>query len=112
MNPARLKPFIEVYEQKLRDERDTINQQSYLIGAYVQLAIASCFSKDTKYPDKPFDIKDQKEIDEWKSSEAYKEQERLVVECRIKQDERRKRKEEKRRAALREAALKHNKDKQ
>lgn len=109
LNPARLKPFVEAYEQKLHEERDSVNQQAYLIGAYVQYAIASCFSKEAKYPDKPFDIKDNKEIEEWKSSDAYKEQERLIVECRIKQDERRKRKEEQRNAALREVALTHNK---
>ena len=40
--------------QKAKREKDKFN--AWLTGLYVQEAIASCFSKDGKYPDKPHDI--------------------------------------------------------
>lgn len=40
--------------QKAKREKDDFN--AWLTGLYVQEAIASYFSKDGKYPDKPHDI--------------------------------------------------------
>lgn len=91
LNPNRMKPFIEAFEDKRHEERDMCNLQAYLTGLYVQHAIASCLSKKAQYPDKPIDLRDSKEIQEFQSSPQFIEQQRLIMLTKMKQDERAKR---------------------
>lgn len=50
LNPKSLSPFIKAFEMK----QDYDDEQSWRLGAYIRLAIASSLSKDNKYPEKPF----------------------------------------------------------
>ena len=111
LNPTRLKPFIEAYEQKQMDIRDRINMQAYLEGIYVRYAIASCFDKDTTYPTEMLDLKSQSQINEWRSSEQYQEQQKVLLELKYRQDMRKKRIEEMQKEKLRAVHMskpKHN----
>lgn len=54
-------------EMKRKDERDTKNFNAWLSGMYVSAAIASCFSKDFKYPEEPYKLfkeDEKKSLDE------------------------------------------------
>lgn len=57
LNPRSLQPFIRAFE--LRQEYD--NNQAWLNGLYIKMAIASSLSKDTKYPKKPIGATESKE---------------------------------------------------
>ena len=65
LNPKKLEPFIEAFKTKQKQEQEQINIAAWLNGLYIQQAIAACFSKGVKYPEKPFSLdKDEsKEID-------------------------------------------------
>ena len=53
LNPRKLKPFEAAYKMKLDREQDMINAKAWVNGLYVQMAIGSCFSKNSKYPESP-----------------------------------------------------------
>lgn len=50
LNPKSLSPFTKAFS--LRQKYD--DMMAWHSGIYIQLAIASAFSKNTKYPEKPF----------------------------------------------------------
>ena len=50
LNPKTLTPFIKAFS--LRQQYD--DKLSWQLGQYIQVAIASVMSKETKYPSKPF----------------------------------------------------------
>lgn len=55
MNPKRLKPFQDAYNQKMQDEADKINYSCWLMGQYMVCAIQKALEpKKSKYPDQPF----------------------------------------------------------
>ena len=56
LNPTKLKPWREAYEEKNRANDVTARN----IGRYVLEAIASCFGDHT-YTDMPYSIKEQQE---------------------------------------------------
>lgn len=98
LNPRRMEPFLRMYENKrteeLREKREFNNQLAYLTGRYVQAAIASCLSKGCEYPKQPYDLRSAEEIAAWQATPEYQEQQRLILLTKMRQDERRKRREE------------------
>ena len=46
----------KIYIAKQKDEQQQMNLQSWLLGVYIQKAIASVFSKKYTYPNEPLDI--------------------------------------------------------
>ena len=66
-----MKPFLDIYEQNQREERDRMNFHAYMTGIYVRDAIGTCFSKNGKYPDKPYDLRSQEEKASAISPEEY-----------------------------------------
>lgn len=68
LNNNNLNDLLLAYETKKRLDLQELSTQGWLIGLYVQMAIGSMFSKDSKYPQEPIDfIKEQKEeeVPEW-----------------------------------------------
>lgn len=55
LNPKSLQPFVKAFTLKQKHE-DVL---AWKYGAYVRMAIASCFGKNVKYPDSPM-MKDNK----------------------------------------------------
>lgn len=92
LNPRRMKPFLKAFEDRKREERDSMNAHAYLIGRYVCDAIATCFAKNHKYPDKPIDMRTPEEIAEYQMSDEYVERLRLVEKYKMLENERLKRK--------------------
>lgn len=66
-----MKPFLEAFEQKQREERDRVNFHAYMVGVYVRDAIAACFGKNQKYPEMPYDLRTQGEKDAAITPEEY-----------------------------------------
>lgn len=64
LNPKSLAPFVKAFELKKDMELTQADVVAYRTGDYVRMAIASNFSKDAKYPTKPFGFKTKKEMDE------------------------------------------------
>lgn len=56
LNPKKLEPFEKAMELEQKAAQARINLTAWLNGVYVQHAVASCFSKGAKYPQKPLDI--------------------------------------------------------
>jgi hypothetical protein len=56
LNPKKVKVFTKVFIEKKEEERALINYTSWLTGLYISHSIGACFSKNAKYPDKPFDL--------------------------------------------------------
>lgn len=50
LNPKSLSPFIKAFT--LKYEYD--DRKNWELGLYIKMAVASSFSKDAKYPSKPF----------------------------------------------------------
>lgn len=71
LNPRRMKPFLDLFEQKQREDRDRLNFHAYMTGVYVRDAISACFGKNSKYPSTPYDLRSQEEIDASISPEEY-----------------------------------------
>ena len=64
---------------KMKQRRD--NENNWLNGLYVQMAVASCLSKDAKYPKRPIPIT-QEEIDERNNRSLLKLREELIAEAK------------------------------
>ena len=64
LNPRRIVPFEKAYSEKAkreqREKTEFLNLSSWLNGIYMTRAIAACFSKDEKYPEKPIDLGNDK----------------------------------------------------
>lgn len=73
--PYLLISYAKSHELKLKDSAEEYkiktNFNAWLEGVYIQNAIASVFSKNSKYPQKPFDISEKEELQEtdFKNSE-------------------------------------------
>lgn len=56
LNPKKLEPFIKAAEMEQKAQQARLNLTAWVNGVYVQHAVASCFAKNAKYPQKPLDI--------------------------------------------------------
>ena len=56
MNPAKLEPYIKVYELSKQRRLEEINLQSYLTGIYFTHALGCVFSRGNRYPEAPLDL--------------------------------------------------------
>lgn len=52
LSPRKLKQFKKAHDETIKEQ----NHLMWIQGMYIQCAIGSCFSKEGKYPKKPFDI--------------------------------------------------------
>lgn len=52
--------FIKKREEEIEYQHEYINYQAWLTGVYVLQAIGAWSNKKTKYPDKPYGIKENK----------------------------------------------------
>lgn len=50
MNPKELKPFVKAFSLK----QENLDNDMWIMGKYISLAIGSTMSKDCKYPNKSF----------------------------------------------------------
>lgn len=92
----RLKAWRNQKEDEINQKSKLIDYQSWVSGAYVQIAIASALSSKVSYPKNPFGSDDKKELlpekiyDE-KTEEELKQEERyfelLVKQANAKLDE-------------------------
>lgn len=53
--------YQDAYIEKKKQELKMLDISAYYNGMYTLQAIASCFSKNTKYPEKPYSIQKQEE---------------------------------------------------
>lgn len=56
LNPKKLEPFQKAAEMEQKAMQARLNLTAWVSGVYVQHAVASCFSKGARYPQKPLDI--------------------------------------------------------
>jgi len=56
LNPKKLEPFQKAAEMEQKAMQNRLNLTAWVNGVYIQHAVASCFSKSAKYPQKPLDI--------------------------------------------------------
>lgn len=61
-----IKPFQRAYRLRCEEKAEAIKHSAWFIGRYVCESIATCFSKNHSYPEKPFESKDKTE-----DGEAY-----------------------------------------
>lgn len=66
LSPNKLKPFAKANEMKIKQK----NCEMWMQGFYMMSAIGACFSKSSKYPNKPINFyskksKEEIEIQEW-----------------------------------------------
>lgn len=50
LNPRELEPFAKAFSLK----QEQVDSNMWVMGKYIQIAIGTCFSKNNKYPNKPF----------------------------------------------------------
>lgn len=55
LTPKKLQPFVKAKEQEIELKTKLLNYEAWLNGLYIRQAVASIFSKNGKYPDKPID---------------------------------------------------------
>mgnify|MGYP001189189500 FL=1 len=55
LTPKKLQPFVKAKEQELQLQTKMVNYEAWLNGLYIRQAIASVFSKNGKYPEKPIE---------------------------------------------------------
>lgn len=75
LNPRIMYAYQDAYIEKREQEMKMMDISAYYNGMYTLQAIASCFNKDAKYPEKPYLIK--------KEEEKSEEQEELTEEQKI-----------------------------
>lgn len=71
MNPRKLAPFIEAFQQRIKLEREQQNFMSWLSGMYVTHAIAACFGKNHAYPSQPVSL-DSEDTEEKNKKDAQR----------------------------------------
>ena len=59
LNPRIMFAYQDAYIEQKKQEIQLIDAAAYYHGMYVQQAIASCFSKSAKYPNKPLSLMDK-----------------------------------------------------
>lgn len=52
--------FVNRRKEEIEYQHECINYQAWLNGVYIQQAVGALFNKKIKYPDKPFDINENK----------------------------------------------------
>lgn len=60
LNPKYMYLYQSEYVREKEEQIKLLDVSAYYNGLYVQQAIASCFSKKAKYPQKPFSLMPQK----------------------------------------------------
>ena len=55
LTPKSLSPFVKAFRLKQEYE----DAQAWRLGGYIKMAIASSFSKNAKYPEKPLSMADK-----------------------------------------------------
>lgn len=70
LNPEKLKPFFEAEKIKQEEKYRHANYIAWLTGLYMTHAIAACFSKNKKYPEKPFESMKQEQAN-WTHAERF-----------------------------------------
>ena len=61
LNPKKMEPFIEAFQQRATMKREQMNFTSWLTGMYVTHAVAACFGKNHQYPREPISLEPQDE---------------------------------------------------
>lgn len=56
LDPISIKPFFKAYKIKCKEQVTMMNIDAWYHGLYNQYSIASCLSKNTKYPKQPIDF--------------------------------------------------------
>ena len=69
LNPKTFERRRTYYEKQLEELYKDEDEQAWLSGQYFAYAIGSCFSKRSRYPDKPFTLKREEEA---KTTDAMK----------------------------------------
>lgn len=58
LNPKKLEPFYKAKLKEYGNIRDLNHLASHQSGLYVRLAVASCFSKNNRYPEVPLGMEE------------------------------------------------------
>lgn len=90
LNPKIMYVYQDAYIEQKKQEMKMLDISAYYNGMYVQRAIASCFSKNAKYPEKPLLIQKQmkEEIEQEKElteEQKMKYQKQLLMQLQIMQ---------------------------
>lgn len=56
MSPKALSLTVESFGHRRKQDIELMNRDAWLHGLYVRAAIGACFSKQGKYPKRPFDF--------------------------------------------------------
>jgi hypothetical protein len=56
LNLKTMKPFLKAYDNEVDAAHNRLNLEAWVIGIYVQHAVAANFGKSNKYPNKPLEI--------------------------------------------------------
>lgn len=70
--------LINYYYEAEKIRQSKMNNQIWLQGAYIRMAIASCLDKHAKYPKEPIPLTEQ-EIEEVKQQRIMKLQKALIA---------------------------------
>lgn len=62
LNPKYMYIYQDAYIKEKEEQIKMLDVAAYYQGLYVQQAIASCFSKKTKYPKKPLSLEPKKKV--------------------------------------------------
>ena len=87
MNPRKLRPYVEAEKGKYENRMKEQEMVAHMHNLYTARAIGSCFSKNSKYPDKLLNIFDfDKENDgELSENEIKRQREALMLNLQIMQ---------------------------
>lgn len=91
LNPKYMYMYQEEYIREKKEQMKMLDISAYYQGIYVQQAIASCFSKRAKYPEKPLLLQKQmkeKEIEQEKElteEQKIEYQKQLLMQLQIMQ---------------------------
>lgn len=58
LNPKKIEPFKTAYQKRIEQE----NHNAWLQGGYIRDAIASCFDKESKYPQQPYSMEKSDDV--------------------------------------------------
>lgn len=81
-DPQLLWAYVKAHRMKLQDEtrarREELNLTAWLTGVYAQAAVASVFSKNARYPQKPYDLFSEEEERPLTQEEAVRRNEEAI----------------------------------
>lgn len=61
LNPRIMYAYQDAYIEQKKQEMKMLDAAAFYNGLYVQRAIASCFNKSARYPEKPLSLLEQQE---------------------------------------------------